>query len=711
MRFFRYFLLLSFSLGFCVSLQAQTKFLLQTDKDFYYSGETISLDIWTLNASSLQATTFSESITVDFVEPSGKIIQTKKLFTNPYSLQIKIPDVLKTGYFRLVSNSINETPSVLTFPIYSLQDAEKSASTTTTQATQLVAKAKSGRLVTNGNDTILIRLIDKDSIGVSSLVSAFNEKDSLLAYIQTDQNGVGFIKQNNHTKNYNFVYSDLKTSLLVQDSIPMHFKANTSKDSVFIQLTYSDLNENKPNFDNIYHFSFLQFDKVVLEIPLKMNSLGFNKFIKLSKRSLPNGILTLRLDSLGTKIQERQMGVFKEANSQENPFSQIKSTQIKLNTNAENPYLAIKLFDSKKTSYQSASLQSKLISQTGNDKLFPLSLPDKVTLERYIALNLFDLSTKKAYQINPASFKFDGSTFKGQILTFLLTETWKGVQIHSDSIPFYEMILKRHIHSESPFLAYAFYENRKHIRPLQVQQATKHSYHPLKISPLLTDAQILTLQEQKKIKQIASIYDTSPPITPAKLHFDMVYRMKEYNYPPTMKQTLVQMIPELNISSNLKGKVTQIKIYPYMTRYTYPDSPLILINSIPTYEIGDLFTIDPNNIDSIAVINTYLSFKQLDYFGKNGVLAIFLKLGVDNPLDNAAHVLPKVAIEPKADYEIPHSKIDLRPILFWNAQFSSQANKTFTYKQPSYSSTFSVQIQGIDNDGNLIDQTVDLSDK
>lgn len=707
MKFFRYLLLACISLGFCVSLKAQSKFLLQTDKEFYYSGETIRLDIWTLNAVSMLPNTFAESITIDFVEPTGKVIQTKKLFTSPYSLQIKVPEVLKTGYFRLVCNAKNETPSVLTFPIYSLQDAEKSTSVTSALPVRLFAKAQSGRLVKRGNDTILLRALDKDSIGVSVLISAFNENDSLLSFIQTDQNGVGFIKQNNQTNVYKFVLSDLKDSLVTQDSIPVHFKTKTSKDSVFIQLTNSNFVIKNFNFEQTYTFSFLQFDKVVLSFPLKMEDLGKIKSISLSKLSLPNGILSLRLDSLGTSIQEQQLAIFKESILNENPVSQLKS-KIKINSNVKTPFLAIKMLDSKKVLYETTSLQSKLISQTGNDLLFPLSLPNKEDLNRYIALNLFDLNTKAAYKKTLIPFQFDCTSYKDLFLTFLLPETWKGIQIPCDSIIYYESILKKHIHSESPFLAYAFSEHRKHVSQLQIQKATPYRYHPLKISINLSEAQIAALQEQKKIKQIASIYDASTPVAQSKLHFDVVYRMKEYNFPSTMKQTLIQMIPELKVSSNLKGKVTQLKIYPYMTRYPYPDSPLILINNIPTYEIDDLFTIDPNNVDSIAVINTYLSFKQLDYFGRNGVLAVFLKLGIDNPLENGTHSLPKIAIEPVADYEIPKSKVDLRPIIYWNAQFSNQADKSFKFKLPSYSSTFTIQIQGISKEGYLINQMLEL---
>jgi len=148
-----------------------------------------------------------------------------------------------------------------------------------------------------------------------------------------------------------------------------------------------------------------------------------------------------------------------------------------------------------------------------------------------------------------------------------------------------------------------------------------------------------------------------------------------------------------------------------MTRNTYPDSPLILINDIPSFEIDDIFQIDPNNVDSIAIINTYLSFKQLDYFGKNGVLAIYLKLGVDNPLENSLTSVPSVSQEPTTNFDVQNSGIDLRPVLYWNSTISAEKTSYIKFVRPSYESTFNVQIQGFSENGNLMESVVPISNQ
>ena len=75
----RYFLiLLLFTLSVNHVLSAQTRLFVQTDNESYYSGETISLAVWPIDATSLKAAPFSETIRIDLVDESGKVIFSKK---------------------------------------------------------------------------------------------------------------------------------------------------------------------------------------------------------------------------------------------------------------------------------------------------------------------------------------------------------------------------------------------------------------------------------------------------------------------------------------------------------------------------------------------------------------------------------------------------------------------------------------------------------
>ena len=74
-----FFILLLFAVCLNHTSVAQTKLFLQTDNDFYYSGETISLAIWPIDATSLKAVPFSEIIRIDLVDASGKVIFSKNI--------------------------------------------------------------------------------------------------------------------------------------------------------------------------------------------------------------------------------------------------------------------------------------------------------------------------------------------------------------------------------------------------------------------------------------------------------------------------------------------------------------------------------------------------------------------------------------------------------------------------------------------------------
>jgi len=705
----RYFLiLLLFTLSVNHVLSAQTRLFVQTDNESYYSGETISLAVWPIDATSLKAAPFSETIRIDLVDESGKVIFSKNIFSSPYKFNIAIPEKLKSAYYRLVCNASNIKPTVLTFPIYSLQDADKSTSISNRTPAFIRAKALSGKLVKNGNEPISLRVFDENLIGVSTLVSVFDEKDSLLTFVQTDKNGIASFQQNESSLSYKFVSNELSTVLNVSESSPIHFKISTQKDSIIIAVSHLLSRTDSLGLTS-HSVSIHQNDNEIKSFEIPQDSINSTFSIRLSRNDLPQGILTIQLNNSQKSIQEQMISNFHFEKRSINAVTQIDVNAFHVAKVSEAEKLSVKIYDSKKQEFKPRSLQHKLLFQTTSGTLFPMESSNDDLLDSYTSLGVFNSTNLQQYVQEPTITGFDCKAYDGKILSFLVNETWQGVQIPCDSILFYDEILKKYVQSESSVLAYSFNTDRKHLDKITLEKSTKVRYPALKLPLDITEIDLISIREQKKIKQIASIYDTSENQEKASLHFDKVYRLKEYNFPSTMNQTLAQVVAELNISINLKDKVTQLSIYPYMTRNPYPDSPLILINDVPTFEMEDIFQIDPNNVDSIAIINTYLSFKQLDYFGKNGVLAIYLKLGVDNPLENTLNSIPAVSKIPKPNSEILHSEIDLRPILYWNATIASENITLVQFIKPSYESTFSVFVQGFSENGNLIESVIPIS--
>ncbi|NCP84548.1 MAG: hypothetical protein GW823_06560 [Bacteroidetes bacterium] len=689
---------------------AQTRLFLQTDNDFYYSGETISLAIWPIDATSLKAVPFSETLRIDLVDAAGKVIFTKNIFSSPYQLNIALPEKLKSAYYRLVCNFSKTKPTVLTFPIYSLQDADKSASNSNRTPSFMRAKALSGKLVKNGMEPILLRVFDENLIGVSTLVSVFDENDSLLTFVQTDKNGIASIKQNETSKVYKFVSNELSTVLTVSESTPIHFKVSAQKDSIKINVDLLLNNSDSLNVSS-YSVSIHQNANKIQTFDIPKDSINKNLSFRFSRNDLPQGLLTIQLDSLQTSVQEQLISNFHVEFNKKSVVSQIASTIFEVSSVSSTENFAVKIYDAKKLDYKPTSLQHKLLFQATSGSLYPMNFSEDRFLDFYTALGVFNSTNLQQYVQEPTISDFDCKAFDGKILSFLVNETWQGIQIPCDSIQFYDEILKRYIQNKSSVFAYSFNTDRKHLEKITLEISTKVRYPAINLSLDINEANLISIREQKKIKQIASIYDTSENREKASLHFDKVYRLKDYNFPSTMNQTLAQVVSELSISISLKDKVTQMRIYPYMTRNTYPDSPLILINDIPSFEIDDIFQIDPNNVDSIAIINTYLSFKQLDYFGKNGVLAIYLKLGVDNPLENSLTSVPSVSQEPTTNFDVQNSGIDLRPVLYWNSTISAEKTSYIKFVRPSYESTFNVQIQGFSENGNLMESVVPISNQ
>lgn len=157
---------------------------------------------------------------------------------------------------------------------------------------------------------------------------------------------------------------------------------------------------------------------------------------------------------------------------------------------------------------------------------------------------------------------------------------------------------------------------------------------------------------------------------------DDVYKANDYEGIATLREALSGIVKKVSVSKSQKEYT--IRMTPASTGFKYEESPLILLNGVPFYNIGDLVEMPFYQIESISVYNSISSQKQFGTLGRFGVLSIQLKEEYSNPVQDLYDnfpvfygINPLVKSFEKTESDAP----DLRPVLLWNSGVSLQPNQ------------------------------------
>lgn len=158
---------------------------------------------------------------------------------------------------------------------------------------------------------------------------------------------------------------------------------------------------------------------------------------------------------------------------------------------------------------------------------------------------------------------------------------------------------------------------------------------------------------------------------------DAVYLSKDYEGVATLREALSGIVNKVSV--NRSQKEYSIRMTSAYSGFKYEESPLILLNGVPFYKIGDLVEIPFHQIESISVYNSVKSLKQFGSLGRFGVLSVQLKEEYSNPVQDIYESFPEYnGINPliksfeKSERDAP----DLRPVLLWNSGVILQQNQS-----------------------------------
>jgi hypothetical protein len=192
--------------------------------------------------------------------------------------------------------------------------------------------------------------------------------------------------------------------------------------------------------------------------------------------------------------------------------------------------------------------------------------------------------------------------------------------------------------------------------------------------------------------------------------YDANILLKNYISFSTLKDVFREIVPLTNLIDNKEEQ--KIKLYN-TSKKVYLDNILIVLDNVPVYDIGQLFKMNPAQIERIIVINKQYFFGNSLF---NGIISIQTKLNdfanykfPQNSCFLNYNTVTKSTFPVDKQYfsneTIKDKSPDFRTTLYWNARLttkeSSSANEFYTSDaKGSYQITYTA----INKEGKIVQQ-------
>lgn len=336
----------------------------------------------------------------------------------------------------------------------------------------------------------------------------------------------------------------------------------------------------------------------------------------------------------------------------------------------------------------------------GNGERSDNTLPEGLLLRGIYELpeedksKIFAMVTLSHLGINPGilynytnlkdEFSFDLSDIEGEVFAYLtvLDGNSEKIKILPDKVP--ELNLDYFVSERNEWLMplMRYRENRK------IQKIIHENYTPF---------------NQLDTTQTITIYDTTRIYTLA----DRTYRLSDYIPFSDVRELIVEILPYVKIHED-NGNY-----HIYIVNNQNPDldanSPLFIVNGIPTTDANFIASLDIDNIDIVEVLYSKEALYPFNWLGKGGILAIYTKTPVSVP-NYILHAIKGIYPD-QGEYQLDEAKDEfqlntpqIEPVIFWNPQLKidGSGNLTFNFRTGDQTGRLNVCLFGVGPNGEIL---------
>lgn len=281
-------------------------------------------------------------------------------------------------------------------------------------------------------------------------------------------------------------------------------------------------------------------------------------------------------------------------------------------------------------------------------------------------------------------FSFDLSDIQGDVSAYLsvLDGQSEKIRLLPDNVP--ELHLSYSILDRTEWLLPLL----KYQRNRKIQKLVKENYAPL---------------IQSDTVQSISIYDTTRIYSKA----DRSYNLSDYIAFENVKELIIEILPYVKIHED-NGRYNI-----YLVNNQNPDldinSPLYLINGIPTRDADFIAGLDVSNIDIVEVLYSKEALYSFNWLGKGGILAIYTKTPVKVP-NYKLHAIKGIYPDQgsyqiiESGDEMQHYTPQIEPMIYWNPQLKmdKKGQISFNFLAGDQTGQLNVCLFGIGPDGEIV---------
>ncbi|MCV9388297.1 hypothetical protein [Reichenbachiella ulvae] len=615
-------------LAHCVFIQAQDLSVL-TNKNTYITKEQVLFDIVKIGNSSESEGFLT---TIDLVAPNGSIIETQSLIkTSKDQLFFYLTDSLKTGIYRLIAHSPGSHQVEKRIHVF----GDKTTNIEDRQPIKLEYFLDASEFVNGVESKISFRSLDELGSGISTTLSIVDDQDSVIQFLQTDANGIvsttitpnsNFYRVNYEGRSIVLPISNrdvFQSSLqIITDSL--HYKIENTQKVVSIEWNGTNMLSDKLSSENSsILMGQLKLEPGINSIIISDSSGYFLKRIIAHKAELSSDSIWKSKKQIASVYLEEDKDYY-QFDAFEYYFLDQYGLDIQLVTNRDfESYLRV--FKDQLTSIENQE-RIKLINEGGL-----ISLKDEKSFGRVSMLTVPHLEPIEM--------------LRSDITGLHQFEKWMPEE-------------------ETRVFPYLLAGNLIPLREVPVYERANYKYSPLKQILSVDEKTQEYLSSLKDLQSINKSYreDEEELLIP---EADFTYSMEDFQIPETMEDLINNIVKYLSVQ--YENNEPQFSLYRYMTIYKFDAPPIIFINDEPTYDCKYVLNMDPKGVERVELRNSIHSTATLGNLGLKGAVSIYLKDGIENPLEKQNADLPvlRKRVDPTQKMsKNPHSP-DFRKQLFW----------------------------------------------
>jgi hypothetical protein len=234
-------------------------------------------------------------------------------------------------------------------------------------------------------------------------------------------------------------------------------------------------------------------------------------------------------------------------------------------------------------------------------------------------------------------------------------------------------------------------------------------YSSFSPAPLTVDSALKKLIERRSVlSQIENAYyvekqDSITSKSPERFYGkpDKAYLLDDYVRFPTMEDIFIEYVTEIIVKKS--GEQHDIKVMNFITRQTFTEDPLILLDGVPLFDVEQVMNYNPLTLQKIEVVGRRYFYGPLDV---QGIISLSTYEG-----DVTNVSLPEkfkfTGMQPRKKYYSPDyrsnalDKIpDYRVQLYWNPEVTVNGKKlNLNFFTSDIAGDYEIVVEGMQSDG------------